>query len=52
MAGSLLVGLLALLATGIPVGVGLAMVGVVVGYFTIGDSSMLGVPSSSRTAVR
>lgn len=47
MAGSLLVGLFALLATGIPVGVGLAMVGVVVGYFTIGDSSMLGVPSSA-----
>lgn len=43
---NLLVGLLALLATGIPVGIGLAIVGVTVGYFSIGDSSLLGLPSS------
>lgn len=47
MAGSLLAGLLALLATGIPVGIGLAIVGVAVGYFAIGETSLLGVPSSA-----
>ncbi len=47
MSASLLIGLLALLATGIPVGIGLAIVGVTVGYFAIGDSSLLGLPSSA-----
>jgi len=42
----LLFGLLALLATGIPVGIGLALVGVSIGYFVIGDTSFLGLPSS------
>lgn len=47
MAVSLLLGLLVLLSTGIPVGIGLAIVGVTVGYFVIGDSSLFGVPSSA-----
>lgn len=46
MTASLLAGLLAVLATGIPVGVGLALVGVTIGYFVIGDTSFLGLPSS------
>lgn len=46
MAFALLFGLLALLATGIPVGIGLALVGVSIGYFVIGDTSFLGLPSS------
>ncbi|WP_108661015.1 TRAP transporter large permease [Acuticoccus kandeliae] len=51
MPGALLAGLLALLATGIPVGLGIAIVGVTVGYFVIGDSSLLGVPSSAFAGV-
>lgn len=43
---SLLGSLLAVLATGIPVGIGLALVGVTLGYFVIGDASLLGLPSS------
>lgn len=46
MAGGILIGLLAFLVTGIPVGVGLAIVGLVSGYFVIGESSLLGLPSS------
>ncbi len=46
MAGGILIGLLVFLATGIPVGIGLAIVGLVSGYFVIGDSSLLGLPSS------
>ena len=42
----LLTSLLALLATGIPVGIGLALVGVFTGYLVIGDTSFLGLPSS------
>ena len=46
MAGGILIGLLAFLVTGLPVGVGLAIVGLVAGYFVIGESALLGLPSS------
>lgn len=51
MPAALLAGLLALLATGIPVGIGLAIVGVSVGYFVIGETSLLGVPSSAFAGI-
>lgn len=51
MPAALLAGLLALLATGIPVGIGLAIVGVSIGYFTIGETSLLGVPSSAFAGI-
>lgn len=46
MTAILLLGLLIFLATGIPVAIGLALVGVSIGYFSIGHSSLLGLPSS------
>lgn len=46
MPAFILIGLIAFLATGIPVGIGLAIVGLTAGYFAIGDSALLGLPSS------
>lgn len=46
MAAIVLLGLLALLATGIPVGIGIALVGLTAGYATMGPASLLALPST------
>ncbi|MGD9828375.1 MAG: TRAP transporter large permease [Hyphomicrobiaceae bacterium] len=46
MIGIVLAVLLAFLATGIPVGIGLAIVGLTIGYGAIGESSLAGLPSA------
>lgn len=51
MIGVLLTALLGVLGTGIPVAIGLAIVGLGLGYFTLGPSALQGLPSSLFGAV-
>ncbi len=46
MVAGLFAGLLALLATGIPVGIGIAIVGIVAGYVGMGEASLAALPST------
>jgi C4-dicarboxylate transporter, DctM subunit len=46
MIAGLFAGLLALLATGIPVGIGIGVVGIVAGYVGMGESSLAALPST------
>jgi C4-dicarboxylate transporter DctM subunit len=46
MIAGLFAGLLALLATGIPVGIGIGIVGIVAGYIGMGEASLAALPST------